>query len=136
MSRKKQSRYNPIRELTRDLLMEPNSKYLPMTMGKNDQRVDAQVDRPAIHINIKGKALKSVINVIKLYFQEMLRPLQNKSIKKITNASQKQPLNVLQSTKRSVSNTCIKYAHPDLVNDGKASLLENSDIRWCTMPLT
>lgn len=35
-----------------------------------------------------------------------------------------------------VNVTCIRYAHPDLVNDGKVSFLENSDIRCCTMPFT
>ncbi len=36
------------RKLTKDLLMEPNLKHPLKKMGKNDQRVGAQADRPAI----------------------------------------------------------------------------------------
>ena len=36
------------RVLTKDLLMVPNLKHPPKKMGKNDQRVDAQVDRPGV----------------------------------------------------------------------------------------
>lgn len=38
--------------LTEDLSMEPNSKHLLKKMGKNDQKVGAQADRPTINSNV------------------------------------------------------------------------------------
>lgn len=32
--------------------MEPNLRHPPKKMGKNDQRVGAQVDRPALQITV------------------------------------------------------------------------------------
>ena len=40
--------------------MEPNLRHPPKKMGKNDQRVDAQVDRPAVMGMCRMQLIKTV----------------------------------------------------------------------------
>lgn len=45
-------------------------------------------------------------------------------------------MNYFMKKEEYISITCIRYAHPDLVNDGKGSFFENSEILCCTIPFT